>query len=398
MSAPSHPNLPPCHVCGSRSLTVIPGYAAFRRVTSDCKPWAAGGGLGICGQCGCAQAIIDAAWEADAKRIYADYLPYHQGSGVEQNVFDSLSGAATTRSQRLVQRLKSSVPLPTKGKLLDIGCGNGALLRAFGGGFPGWTMAGVEVHEHLRPVIESIERVEKLYTCPISDVPGQFPLISLIHVLEHIASPVTFLSQVRDKLEAGGLLLIEVPDCAQNPFMLLVADHASHFFLSVLKRTVAGAGFEIVLAANDWVAKELTVVARKTERGSSFPPPPERDTEGTRILSRSLAWLAALVENARAISQQRPFGIFGTSIAATWLFGELDGRVDFFVDEDPNRPGKTCLGRPIYDPRGIPAGAHVFIALPPAVATGIHQRMEALRLGARFYQPEPPANLVVGGT
>ncbi len=170
-------------------------------------------------------------------------------------------------------------------------------------------MAGVEVHEHLRPVIESIERVERLFTCPIAEVPGQFPLIGLIHVLEHIASPRNFLTQIKNRLEPGGLLLIQVPDCEQNPFMLLVADHASHFFLPVLERLVESAGYEVVLGAKDWVAKELTVVARKAGSDSRSSHLPVTGSEGISGLKQRLEWLKRLEENARQVSKQRPFGL-----------------------------------------------------------------------------------------
>src|SRR5258706_16044569 len=74
----------PFHVCGHPTVAVIAGYEKLHRVTSDCRPLPSGGGLGICAQCGCAQAIIDLAWHADAKRIYSDYSPYHQSGGEEQ--------------------------------------------------------------------------------------------------------------------------------------------------------------------------------------------------------------------------------------------------------------------------------------------------------------------------
>ena len=378
-----------CHFCGFGSLKIVPGYEKFHRVTSDCKPWPPGGGLGHCPQCHGAQAIMDAKWHADAKQIYSGYTPYFQGGGVEQSVFDKISGAAITRSQRLVQRLTTTAALPESGRLLDIGCGNGALLRAFGASFKQWTLAGHEVHEHLRPVVEGIAGVEKLYTCPLASVPGRFRLISLIHVLEHVPSPGDFLAQIWEKLEPGGLLLIQVPDCAQNPFTFLVADHASHFFLPVLQTVVARAGYKVEVGANDWVAKELTVVARKLETprvpiDTNFPGAPE-----ISVLKHTLEWLDALVSQARALAKSKPFGLFGTSIAATWLYGELAGEVDFFVDEDPSRQGEKCFGKPVYAPDKAPADGHVFISLPAPIAESIRRRLEQQAVKARFYAPLP---------
>ncbi len=342
----------------------------------------------MCRNCGCAQALLDKAWHEDVKRIYSGYSPYYQGGGAEQSVFDQASGAAMARSRRLVQGMQTEVRLPATGRLLDIGCGNGALLQAFGDVFKQWTMAGVEVHEHLRPVVEKIKGVERMFTCPINEVPGVFPLVTLIHVLEHVPSPRDFLAQVWEKLAIGGVLLVQVPDWETNPFTLLVADHATHFSLPVLKRLVESAGYEVLLGANDWVMKELTVVARKSaSERKSFALEGRTAFDGS-ALKHSMEWLAGMAESARRVSTGKSFGLFGTSIAASWLFGELDGAVDFFVDEDMNRIGKSCFGRPVYSPAETPCDAHVFISLPPKIAEGIRKRMELSGLKARFYAPD----------
>ena len=430
-----------CHICGSKAVTVFPQYQTFHRVTSDCKAWRPGGRMSVCNECGCAQAVLDQTWHEEAKQIYDAYTIYHQSKGIEQSVFDQASGQATSRSSRLLQRLQAEIPLPEKGRLMDIGCGNGALLSAFSGLSLGWSLAGVEVNDHYRSVVESITGVEQLFTCSPEEVPGRFQLISLMHALEHIPSPREFIVRLWDKLEIGGLLLIQVPDCAQNPFMFLVADHASHFFVSTLKELVQSAGYEVLVAANDWVAKEITVVAqRRGERASPDenrkdatrrhaphePPHPnplslgggegaqtagEGEVQGFnvrigpgkslpgdglragvdpfRMVNERLQWLSRQLETARPLAKEGNFGLFGTSIAATWLFAELNGDVGFFVDEDPHRIGQTCFGRPIYPPGDAPADSYVFIALPTPLAAAVKHRLERQGLKLRFEIPGP---------
>ena len=378
----------PCHICGSQVVMIVPGYPAFHRVTSDCKPWPPGGKLCVCRDCGCAQAVLDRAWHDEAKQIYDAYTIYHQSKGIEQSVFDQASGAAVSRSSRLLQRLRAEVALPAIGRLMDIGCGNGALLRAFSEVSSGWTLVGVEVNDHYRPVVEAIAGVEGLFTGSPEEAPGRFQLISLMHALEHIPSPRKFIGRLWDKLDSGGLLLIQVPDCAQNPFMFLVADHASHFFVSTLRGLVESAGFEVLVAANDWVAKELTVVARKPGR-QRFARPWKFPSDTVLVVTASLDWLREQVQAVRLLAGRGSLGIFGTSIAATWLLAELEGGVAFFVDEDPHRAGRTCFGRPVYQPADAPAESHVFVALPPLLAAEVTHRLNRQRLKARFHVPGP---------
>jgi 2-polyprenyl-3-methyl-5-hydroxy-6-metoxy-1,4-benzoquinol methylase len=362
-----------CHACGSAKGWNVPEYSRFRRVTSDCRPWSAGGRMGVCAACSSAQAILDSAWHQEAARIYEQYAIYHQSQGAEQSVFDQQSGQATSRSVRLVQRLRSEMRLPERGRLLDIGCGNGALLRAFSHAVPGWSLAGVEVSERYKSQVEAVPGVEGLFTCPPTEVPGQFHLISLIHTLEHIPAPREYLDRIRPKLHPDGLLLIEVPDCEQNPFMFLIADHSLHCFLSPLRLLVESAGYTVERIANDWVPKELTVVAR--------PIHSEHAAQGVnsqvvlnQVQSR-LAWLQHFVGTAQTLAARGPLGIFGTSIAATWLFAELDGAAAFFVDEDPNRIGRTHLDRPIYPIDGMPKGSQLILALPLALAQAVAKRV-----------------------
>lgn len=352
---------------------LVPDYAAFHRVTSDCKPWRAGGKLAVCVTCGSAQAVLDEQWHAEARDIYDHYTIYHTSKGVEQSVFDQASGQAMSRSSRLVKRFLSELLLPPRGRLLDVGCGNGAFLRAFSGATSGWALAGVEVNDHYRPVVEAIPAVERLYVGDLNAVPGSFQVISLIHALEHIPTPRNFVLRLAEKLEPGGLLIVQVPDCQANAFMYLVADHASHFYVATLRELVASAGYEVVVAANDWVAKEITIIARKP--AAPIAVRAMTRTVATEVVVRArLAWLQEIVARTRRLAAGGNFGLFGTSIAATWLYGELDGRVEFFVDEDPHRVGQTHLGRPVLAPSQAPVDSDVFLALPLFLAQSIAAR------------------------
>jgi SAM-dependent methyltransferase len=380
------PDAPACHICAAPGLHLIPGYRNLTRVTSDCKVWPKGGQLGVCGSCGAAQAVLDPKWHKDAETIYANYTIYHQSKGAEQNVFDSVTGQPANRSDALVRRLNLENVLPAQGRMLDYGCGNGSMLRSFGPVFRQWILAGLELSDARKSEIESIPHVEHLFTPPLSLVPGQFDLVTLIHCLEHIASPQTFLAEIRAKLTPAGLLLIQVPDCGSNPFSLLIADHATHFCLASLQNLVQKAGFEILVGTNQWVAKELTVIGRK-DTAAPVPSINDGGDLDAASLTASVIWLESLGRQARTLASHKPFGLFGTSIAATFLSGELGVTVDFFVDEDPNRQGKTWCGRPIYAPSNAPAGGHVFIGLPPVVADRILARMTNLNLPARFYPP-----------
>ena len=98
------------------------------------------------------------------------------------------------------------------------------------------------------------------------------------------------------------------------------------------------------------------------------------DTKASIIKSISL--LRNIKNTALKLAKKKSFGIFGTSIAGTWLFNELQSQVEFFVDEDPNRIGLNYLDRPVYHPKDIPLNSSVFVAVYPRLALTISRRMK----------------------
>src|SRR5262245_12386602 len=113
-----------CHHCASNQLRIARGYEKAGRVTSDCKPWPAGGTLALCEACGLVQTVADENWRKECEAIYTGYTIYYQGGGAEQATFNAASGAGEARSEAIVRSLRAHVTLPAKGRWLDVGCGN----------------------------------------------------------------------------------------------------------------------------------------------------------------------------------------------------------------------------------------------------------------------------------
>lgn len=373
---------PRCHICGIGNVELVPEFSQLKRVTSDCRPWSAGGRLGACDSCATVQTVVDAPWQAECRGIYQSYAIYAQGGGAEQRVFDSSSGASASRSDQLLDRLAEVADIPRQGRLIDIGCGNGGFLRSFSRRHPGWHLCGSEFDEKHRASIETIPGFEGFFSGDVRGLPGEFDIGSLIHVLEHIEAPVEFLGSVRSKLKPGGLLIVELPSFRQNPFELLIADHATHFEPATIEALLAKAEFTSLHVTGAWIPKELSVVAR------ALPPGAERTRPASEDHLRSaIHWLDAVRRDAMNLARQSAsFGIFGTSIAATWLFSELEGKAGFFVDEDPDRVGGRHLERPIYRASEVPASSDVYVVLPPKISAAVAARLES---ATARYHPVP---------
>jgi SAM-dependent methyltransferase len=358
-------------------------------VTSDCKPWPKTLDTLICRRCGHLQKASDQDAVAEVNSVYLNYELYHLSSGGEQFIFQGDAEEPRTRSSLLLELLATRVNLGHRGKMLDIGCGNGATLSAFHRVRPQWTLAGFEQSESIRPRILGLPGVRQFWSGTLEAIPASFDLITVVHVLEHVSEPISFLRHVLSLLAPGGWLLIQVPNAAENPFDMLVTDHYSHFSPEILDRFVRSFGFEAIPGDLRWVAKEITLILKVGSPGmQDWLSGADLERSNERF-DRNASWLRTVVGEVTQQAAGSRFGIFGTAIAGTWLGAAVGGRLAFFVDEDERRIGKQHLGRPILHPKQLTRGDKVFLAFPHEIARKLRERL-ASSSPATFLIPSPP--------
>jgi SAM-dependent methyltransferase len=276
----------------------------------------------------------------------------------------------------------SHVALPEQGRVLDYGCGNGALLRSFHELKPGWNISGADIGGHFKEEILSISEGAKFYNVANEKIDAKFDMISLLHCLEHLVDGRDILQDLSGKLSENGILFIQVPNAAVNPFDLLIYDHIFHFTPDTLSEKLKRAGFERVCILSSADEKEISMVA-----GPGVPDELLREGEnqhaddGLELFRANISFLEKCEKKFLSLkSDNRKLGIFGTSIAGTWLSASCNGIHDFFVDEDVERTGRKYHDRDVLLPDNVPEHAVVFVPLPPKIATKVMDRLDSERL------------------
>ena len=215
-----------CSVCGGilgRELLVITQPDRFERHAGVSergyrRVWVE------CPECGTATDILPPGPNrlADIEKAY--YAVDFQNSSIPEKFkkIMSLPGGHSDnaiRVDRILDFLDNWQPLSCTNlrRALDIGSGLGVFPARFldrcGGG---WSMTAVEPDPMAAAHLASLNRFEVAHDgFPMRENPGQFHLVTLNKVVEHIGSPVEYLRAVAMVLDpASGVAYIEVPDKA----------------------------------------------------------------------------------------------------------------------------------------------------------------------------------------
>ena len=366
-----------CKICNNATLVEFKNYRALKLISSDLRPVEWQGGLGQCPSCGAVQKLLDAAWHDRVSEIYASYRPYPQGDAVEQMIFGA-DGTPVPRSQIVLENIFATRPLRDSGTLLDVGCGDGAQLRRWGGMLGHWSLYGADVSDHQREKVLNIPKVVDFFAARPEEIGATFDFISLTHVAEHLLDPASVLHAWSTRLARDGAIMVQLPDVSRNIFDLVIMDHVTHFSRAALDVALGRAGLTTAVIGDAWIPAELISVAT---RSAAEPARPSAAAIGAlhEHVQGGIDWLIGMMTAAQQASSATNFGIFGTSVKGTWLQRTLGDRgAQFFVDEDPKRIGGTHLGRPILAPEAVPSNATVFMASAPAVARRIEGRLRPL--------------------
>jgi len=143
-------------------------------------------------------------------------------------------------------------------RALDVGCGNGLMLRYLR--FLGYEPWGVEISEWAADYARTVVGEDHVTTGTLQQAGypvAHFRLVTLVHVLEHLDEPAPLLAEIRRVLEPGGLLYVEVPSSERDVSDYLVGDHFWFYCVDALRYLLTCAGFRDVRIGEGAGRREL---------------------------------------------------------------------------------------------------------------------------------------------
>ncbi len=188
-----------------------------------------------------------------------------------------------------VQALSSRGAPPPPGSMLDVGCGEGFVIKHFHS--LGWQVAGIDfsrfgvtqMNPECAPFVQEGD-VFKILEARI-EAGARYDLVWLGNVLEHVLDPVGLLHKLRRLVSSDGMLIVTVPNdgsayqeelfnCGDIPsrFWIAVPDHISYFTANSLKKIAKATGWQCLALQGDfpidlYLANEASNYVTERSRG-----------------------------------------------------------------------------------------------------------------------------------
>lgn len=239
----------PCNLCGS----------------TDNHPFCPENGLRLvqCKQCN----LVYVSPRPDPQELYALYGETYfnnEQSGVVG--YTNYLKDETNIRKTFARRLKGLEQFVKNGKLLDVGCAAGFFLDE--AHKRGWQVQGLDVSSF------AVDYAAKRFGYDVRQgsltehqyPAGNYDLVTLWDVIEHVPDPQAYISRAAELLRSGGVLALATPDVDSFPARLtgkrwvgykLSEEHVYYFSIRTLRRMLEEMGLEVIDARH--AGKYVTV-------------------------------------------------------------------------------------------------------------------------------------------
>lgn len=215
-----------CLLCNSKNVKRLEKLCGNMKILGDSFPDAPSY-LNTCMECGLVYVDMDATQD--------DILSYYTSGNCKPICYRDLFGASHT--EEYFEHILASVSpyLKKDSKLLDIGGGLGEFAEFLvQKGFQNITImdpADISISAAGKKGLRAIQADSTQY---LNAEEGQYDLIFLIHVFEHIYEQNKTLGNIKNMLKADGHLYLEVPDASKfchddlAPYYYYTYEHVAH--------------------------------------------------------------------------------------------------------------------------------------------------------------------------
>ena len=261
--------------------------------------------ISVCSGCGLVQQTSMPSDE-DLRIYYShNYRKDYKKTYYPKAKYVRRAGIAALDRLRFMKGLVDPADSP---KLLDIGAGGGEFV--YMASRAGFEASGIEPNEGYSEFAKE-EYGKDIRTMGIDDLESSsVDVVTLFHVFEHLAHPLSAMAKISSSIKDGGLLFVEVPNILQadaSPHNIYFKAHLFYYSRPTLE-AAADRWFETV-SVDDTGNLRMLFRKRETEKPRSALP--QSAAAETRQRLSEKGWVEYLFEGGGFL---KPFGKLKRSI------------------------------------------------------------------------------------
>lgn len=381
-----------CNIC--RTLLGQPIYTSANHVSIDSQGKLFEGDTKVffCEACG----HLQTQELEDVAKYYSEEYNFLIEEEEEDQLYQVVNGQKIFRTDHQLTSLQEKIQFLQGARVLDYGCGKGAMLRRLHFMRPDIIPHSFDVSEVYVPFWKKFIQPDNwaVYT-PKPEWTGYFDVILSFFALEHITNPKQVLEIIVGLLKPQGYFYFVVPNVYGIYLAdLLVIDHVNHFSEHSIRQMLNGTGLQFVEIDSHSHDTAFIVVAQKT--GATLP---------SNLISKS-SDLSSLKSRALEISQfwkdvpgrvqefetqyldSGNSAIYGAGVCGSFIASQLkdSSKIQCFVDQNPYKQRQGMLGKPVIPPERLDMNiSTIYVGLNPQAGRRAIAGVEAWKTREHHY-------------
>ncbi len=376
-----------CDLCGETAADVVLDRTTLRAMTSDARIVRRALRKLRCRSCGLVRDGLGISGD-ELAGFYGEQYTLNTRS-TEEHVFFTPEGPIP-RSAMIADWIVKLVPPHrwTAGqRVLEVGCGQGNLLRALATRMPDVEFSGVELSA------EATRRARDqgldAHCGDTEAAPHElYDRILVFGVLEHVPSPTAFLHRLRARLPIDGELVLGQPTQDVANYDIFFVDHLHHFASAHVDLLATKAGFEPVAAEighpldDDMSLHVFRAVSDESSHARIDLPIQSTCEEAAQRFTGIFERVDALLAKCAPSERLAVFGIGEIFVLLLAYTALAKRRIVCGLDDDEARQRDERWPFPIAPPEraGEFGVDRVLLCVNPTYAERITERLAALDL------------------
>ena len=186
----------------------------------------------------------------------------------------------------------------------------------------------------------------------LNDLEGQFDLIILSHSIMYIPDLNYLMISINHLLKDNGILFIQIPNIKANKLYSLMGDQNFIFTEISLKNVLFNFGYKVRIIKNDFFPRELLIIAKKGQSSTVI--------KEDNLFEKNIEKINLFRYELEKINEQN-LAVLGTTINAAFVHEIIGQRIQFFVEENISKIGKTFRGEEVVNPKYLNDTSHTLL-------------------------------------